>query len=115
MDIINTDRCPHYRTRPPRTARIWAMVARIAALAFIGALLARAAAPGPDRVLLVVNDNSALSRAIGEYYALRRSIPSRNICHLKTSIGESIGRDEYTRQIERPIGEFLRRQGLEES
>jgi uncharacterized protein (TIGR03790 family) len=91
------------------------MVARVAALGLIGVLLARAAAQGPDRVLLVVNDNSPLSRAIGEYYALRRSIPSRNICHLKTTTDESIGRDDYTRQIERPIGDFLRREGLEES
>ncbi len=91
------------------------MVARMAALGLIGALLARAGAPGPDRVLLVVNDNSALSRAIGEYYALRRGIPSRNICHLKTTTDESIARDVYTRQIERPVGDFLRKQGLEES
>jgi len=66
-------------------------------------------------VLLVVNDNSPLSRSIGEYYARRRNIPSRNICHLDTTSDESIERDDYTRQIERPIAACLRKQGLEES
>jgi uncharacterized protein (TIGR03790 family) len=96
------------------------MVTRMAALSFTCvftcALTALAADPAaPDRVLLVINDNSPLSRAIGEYYALRRNIPSRNICHLKTTTEESIGRDDYTRQIAVPIGAFLRKQGLEES
>src|ERR1019366_8928313 len=73
-----------------------------------------AAAQGPtsmvDRVLLVVNDNSPLSRNIGEYYARRRGLPSKNICHLKSTSQEEITRDEYDRQIARPIGDFLRKE-----
>src|ERR1700732_5282098 len=69
----------------------------------------------PDTILLVVNDNSPLSRTIGEYYARRRGVPLANICHLKASTGEEISREEYDRQIARPIGAFLRKQRLEES
>src|SRR5579863_7685437 len=72
-------------------------------------------ASAADRVLLVLNDNSPLSREIGEYYARRRSVPPQNICHLKTSSSEEISREDYERQIARPIGAFLRKYGLEES
>ena len=69
----------------------------------------------PATILLVVNDNSPLSRTIGEYYARRRGVPPQNICHLKASTGEEISREDYDRQIARPIGSFLRKQGLVES
>jgi uncharacterized protein (TIGR03790 family) len=69
----------------------------------------------PDTILLVVNDNSPLSRSIGEYYARRRGVPPQNICHIKASIGEEISREDYDRQIARPIGAFLRKQRLQES
>jgi uncharacterized protein (TIGR03790 family) len=66
-------------------------------------------------ILLVVNDNSPLSREIGEYYARRRGVPSSNVCHLKASTGEEISREEYDRQIARPIGGFLHKYSLQES
>src|SRR5436190_8617432 len=69
----------------------------------------------PATILLVVNDNSPLSRTIGEYYARRRGVPPANVCHLKASTGEEISREDYDRQIARPIGAFLRKQGLLES
>jgi uncharacterized protein (TIGR03790 family) len=69
----------------------------------------------PATILLVVNDNSPLSRTIGEYYARRRGVPLTNICHLKASTGEEISREDYERQIARPIGAFLRKQQLQES
>src|ERR1700736_5297462 len=69
----------------------------------------------PATILLVVNDNSPLSRTLGEYDARRRGVPVSNICHLKASTGEEISRDDYDRQIARPIGAFLRKQGLQES
>lgn len=37
---------------------------------------------GPQNVLVVVNDESLDSLAIGRYYATQRGIPDRNICHL---------------------------------
>jgi uncharacterized protein (TIGR03790 family) len=97
------------------------MVARAAVRIFLAALVSAggfgglAAAETPDRVLLVVNDNSPLSRTIGEYYARRRGVPLKNICHLQTTPEESISREDYARQIAGPLGEFLRQQGLQES
>jgi len=79
------------------------------------AAAARNGIPAADRVLLVVNDNSPLSRDIGEYYARRRGIPRQNICHLKASIAEEITREDYNREIARPLGAFLRKNGLRES
>jgi uncharacterized protein (TIGR03790 family) len=88
------------------------------AVACFAASLARAAAPAltqADRVLLVVNDNSPLSRQIGEYYARRRGVALKNVCHIKTKLEEDISREDYDRQIAGPIGAFLRKEGLEES
>jgi uncharacterized protein (TIGR03790 family) len=63
-------------------------------------------------VLLVVNDNSSLSRNIGDYYARRRSIPQTNICSIKTTEDETISRDQYNTQIAPPIAGCLRKNGL---
>lgn len=90
-------------------------VSALAAL-FAGFFAPRCAAQATaDRVLLVVNGNSSLSKTIGEYYARRRGIPAKNICHIKTITSEEISRGEFDRQIARPIGDFLRKSGLEES
>jgi uncharacterized protein (TIGR03790 family) len=65
-------------------------------------------------VLIVVNQPSALSRQIGEYYAEHRSVPSSNICRLNASTNEEISRSEYDDQIARPIGDYLRAHHLVE-
>jgi uncharacterized protein (TIGR03790 family) len=65
-------------------------------------------------VLLVVNDNSAVSKTIADYYARRRSTPQANICHLHTTADEEISRDVYNGQIAGPIAAFLRAGGLTE-
>ncbi|HWJ40065.1 MAG TPA: TIGR03790 family protein, partial [Candidatus Limnocylindrales bacterium] len=72
-------------------------------------------AQGPANVLLVVNDNSSLSREIGEYYARRRGIPFGNICRIRTSQKETIARADFDREIAGPIGAFLRAKQLVES
>ena len=68
----------------------------------------------PDSVLIVVNQPSALSRQIGEYYAERRHIPASNICRLNASMNEEISRSEFDDQIARPIQEYLRGHSLTE-
>src|SRR5579863_1295540 len=77
--------------------------------------VSRARAEEPDRVLVVVNDNSALSLKIGEYYAQRRGVPRKNVCHLRTTASEEISRDIYDREIAGPVGAFLKKAGLMES
>jgi uncharacterized protein (TIGR03790 family) len=72
------------------------------------------AAQSVANVLLVVNDTSQLSRDIGQYYARQRSVPPRNICHLRTAATEDIGRTKYDREIAGVIGACLTRNQLTE-
>jgi uncharacterized protein (TIGR03790 family) len=69
---------------------------------------------GSDSVLIVVNQSSALSRQIGEYYAQRRRIPASNICRLNSTIDEQISRSQFDDQIARPIQNYLRGHNLTE-
>jgi uncharacterized protein (TIGR03790 family) len=71
-------------------------------------------AQGPENVLIVVNDNSALSREIGEYYARKRAVPMRNICRLQVAPNETISRADYNRGVAAPIAVFLRKANLTE-
>jgi uncharacterized protein (TIGR03790 family) len=83
----------------------------------LGLLLSAAAlcAQGPENVLVVVNDNSPQSREIGEYYALRRGIPQRNLCHIRTVTTENIPRAQYNGEVAGAIAAYLRTKGLTES
>ncbi len=49
----------------------------------------------PRNVLVVVNDASALSRQVGDYYQKVRAIPAANMCHLKADPVEVIRRPAY--------------------
>ncbi len=71
-------------------------------------------AQGPANVLVVVNDNSPLSREIGEYYARRRGIPMDQMCRLRTGTFENIARAGYDREIAAPISAYLRNHKLAE-
>lgn len=73
-----------------------------------------AAAQDGRNVLVVVNDASPVSRTIGDYYARRRPVPAANLCHIRTTTGELIARDDYNRQIAAPIAAFLHKGKLEE-
>jgi len=70
------------------------------------------AAQDVANVLLVVNDASQLSRDIGQYYASRRGVPPKNICHIRTAKTEEIQRTEYDREIAGAIGACLKRNQL---
>jgi uncharacterized protein (TIGR03790 family) len=69
----------------------------------------------PENVLIVVNDNSALSREIGEYYARRRGIPATNVCRIRASTEETIARPDYDRQIAGPVAKCLKERNLVQS
>jgi uncharacterized protein (TIGR03790 family) len=77
-------------------------------------VFAQSPAGAAASVMVVINDKSALSRSIGEYYALRREIPAKNLCHIRTSEEEEIQRPVYDREIAGPIAGCLRRGGLTE-
>jgi uncharacterized protein (TIGR03790 family) len=70
-------------------------------------------APGA-RVLLVINDNSPVSRTIGEYYSRKRGVPITNQCHVKAPVTELIRRPEYE-QLAAAISECLHNNILVES
>jgi uncharacterized protein (TIGR03790 family) len=65
--------------------------------------------------LVVVNKQSADSRAIGDYYCRRRSIPRQNLCVIDTPPIEEIGRKVYEDQILRPVRECLESRKLTDS
>ncbi|MDD5686605.1 MAG: TIGR03790 family protein [Elusimicrobia bacterium] len=52
--------------------------------------------PSPDRVLVVVNDNSQYSKDIAAYYKIKRNIPDINIMHYTGSTNEAVDETEYT-------------------
>jgi uncharacterized protein (TIGR03790 family) len=66
-------------------------------------------------VLVVVNKRSTVSQRIGQYYVHKREIPLTNVCRIDTEEKETVGRDIYTREIEKPIGGCLEKGGLRES
>jgi uncharacterized protein (TIGR03790 family) len=86
---------------------------RTLAVVIFAASLAPAQTDGRS-VLLVVNDDSSVSRSIADYYARRRSIPENNICHIRAGEDETIPRDHYNLQIAAPIAACLRNKGLVE-
>jgi len=83
-------------------------------LLFLLALVPGLRAQTGGNVLLVVNRNDAGSRAVADYYRPRRSIPIANVCYLATTSDEEISWQTYVDQIERPVGECLRKAGLQE-
>ena len=67
-----------------------------------------------DNVLVVINKRSAVSKRIGQYYAQKREIPLTNVCTIDTTEDETIPRDVYNREIEKPIGGCLAKGDLRE-
>jgi uncharacterized protein (TIGR03790 family) len=85
-------------------------------LALAACALAACANEG-ERALIIVNQNSPVSVAIGERYAERRDVPEQNILALPietndptltTADHETISREGYEAQIRDPIASYLR-------
>lgn len=89
----------------------------LALLALLGFGLGQepASAQSPRAVLIVVNDNSAVSREVGEYYARRRGVPASNICHIRTTTEQDVPRNEYNAEIQGPVAGCLKTGGLVQS
>jgi uncharacterized protein (TIGR03790 family) len=89
----------------------------MARLTVFAALICLAAAgmraQSTHSVLVVVNDDSSLSRSIGEYYARKRSIPKSNVCGIRAPLTETIARPAYN-ELERQVADCLRRRSLVE-
>jgi len=60
------------------------------------------------RVLLVINDSSAASREVGEFYRVQRMIPNENVVRIKAPDQKDLQRFDFTNMIEKPIREKLK-------
>jgi uncharacterized protein (TIGR03790 family) len=74
-----------------------------------------ACAQTPAQVLVVINKQSPVSNAIGQYYVSKRGIPAANICLIDVPAGDDISRASYDSKVEAPIREYLERKKLTES
>lgn len=82
---------------------------------FAGTLLVAATicfAQTPENVLVVVNQSSALSKNIGDYYVLKRHIPLANVCRINMPPDEIIPRADYQKKIAAPVANCLARRKL---
>jgi uncharacterized protein (TIGR03790 family) len=66
------------------------------------------------RVLIVVNNNSPVSKSIGEYYARRRGVPLANVCAIQAPANEEILRPDYDR-LAAQVRDCLVHKGLVEN
>ncbi len=58
-------------------------------------------------MLLVVNDNSDVSRKIGEKYAALRKLPPENVCHIRCAADETMDRAAFEADVQAPIRTYL--------
>ena len=98
----------------------WRFAAGAYSIGLFGALLAPAAlaAPAHPEVLVIVNDASPISLAIGEAYRRLRGVPAQNVVHLQLSLGadaplsttahERIDRAGYGARVRDPVARFLK-------
>ncbi len=73
-----------------------------------------AIAQKPENVLVVVNQTSAVSRQIAEYYKQKRGIPTANLCSIRTKPDEQIERATFQQEVSKPVRTCLQSRGLTE-
>ena len=61
----------------------------------------------PDQVLVLTNCNARSSIALARYYMEQRGIPEKNLVKLWAVDDEQTSREDYDRQIARPVRRFL--------
>jgi uncharacterized protein (TIGR03790 family) len=59
-------------------------------------------------VLLIVNETSPVSKRIGEEYVRKRGVPLAQVCRIRTTQDEAVGRDMYEKEIEARVARCLR-------
>jgi len=70
--------------------------------------------PDNERVLIVINSNSADSVEIGTYYKLMRNVPDENVVTISAGTGTFISRDRYLSTIRDPVRDHIAARGLED-
>ena len=95
------------RLRNLRTA-----VVALASVYLLGA--ADAGAQTAENVAVVINDNSAASQLIGQYYARKRGVPAENVIRIHAPVDETVDRPVYVAAIEQAIAAGLAHGGLQD-
>lgn len=67
-----------------------------------------------ENILLVINEASPLSMDAGMYYARKRGVPQSNILRIRTTVEETIARQDFERQINNPIAAWLVRNSAQD-
>jgi len=71
-------------------------------------------AQGPENVLLVINQNSQISRQVAEYYRQRRKVPEAQVCSIPAPEQEAIDRDTFDKTVRVPVIDCLKRGRLQD-
>ncbi len=66
----------------------------------------------PSQVLVVINECSRISIAVGKYYQQKRNIPAQNICYIRCPEAETINRLTYESKIMIPVASYLQNNNL---
>jgi uncharacterized protein (TIGR03790 family) len=89
-----------------RRALVWMMGIGLTACA--GAW----AGGGPLHTLVIVNDNSALSQELGQYYQDARGLPERQVVHVRTTTNYTTDRATFTNEVVKPVLDYIAAAGL---
>ena len=76
--------------------------------------LSAASAQDGSNVLVAVEATNATSQRIAAHYVRARGIPAENVVTLRTSAAEEVTRAQYEREIEGPIGAWIRRHAMQD-
>ena len=74
---------------------------------FLALIAASAWGATPKDVVVIINDNSTISKEVGAYYVSKRKIPAKNVVHIKTSTNDTIPIKQYQDEIETPVRKYL--------
>ena len=91
-------------------SRRWPRTFLLVLLAIPGAAQAQSA----DNVLVVINEQSPASIAVGGHYVQARSIPRDQVVLLRAPTEETITSAEYGTTIETPIAQWMAKRGLQD-
>jgi uncharacterized protein (TIGR03790 family) len=86
---------------------------RLAAIALLIVPLP-AYAQSAENVAVVINERSADSQRIGEYYARARQIPDTNVFRIQAPVDDEIDRSVFDSTIADPVGAAIKHAGLQD-
>lgn len=91
-----------------------ALTTALATVSLYGLAATTVLAQTGDNVAVVINDASAASQRIGEYYVRKRSVPAENVVHLTAPTTDEVKRSDYNSRIEGPIAAAILKNNLED-